>query len=210
MTTFARTRTLALAGLVAPVWFTTMVVIQGALQPSYSHVTMPISALAAWPMGWMQNLTFHVAGVLVVAFVIALHRSVRKTDRGRAGIGLLLIGGAALAMNGAFPWEIVDGVATEPVAHAASAIATFLATALGMIVFSRRMSSDEQWRGIARYTCGSGILLLVLFLALGLFAIDDGAPLHSWVGLIQRVLVAVWFAWMITVALQIATRGHPR
>jgi hypothetical protein len=42
MTTPSRTRTLALAGLVAPVWFTAMVAIQGELYPCYSLV---ISAL---------------------------------------------------------------------------------------------------------------------------------------------------------------------
>jgi hypothetical protein len=199
MTTLSRTRTLALAGLVAPVWFTAMVVIQGELHPRYSHVTMPISALAAWPMGWMQNLTFYV----VIAFVIALHRSVRQAHRGRAGHVLLLIAGAALAMNAVFPWEIVDGVPAELTTRAASAITTFLATALGMIVFSRGMTTDVQWRGLARYTRWSRILVLVLFLVLGFFAIEDSAPLHRWIGLIQRVLVAVCFVWMIVVALRI-------
>ena len=74
MTTLFRTRPLALAGLVAPVWFTAVVVIQSELYPRYSHVTNAISALAAGPRGWMQNLTFYVAGVLVIVCVIALHR----------------------------------------------------------------------------------------------------------------------------------------
>jgi hypothetical membrane protein len=145
----------------APAWFTAMVAIQGELHPRYSHVTMPISALAAWPMGWMQNLTFAVAGVLVIAFVTALHRSVRQARRGDAGHVLLLTGGAALAMNAAFPWRLLDGVPAEPTAHAASAITTFLATALGMMLFSRRMTTDERWRGLAGYTCWSGALVLV-------------------------------------------------
>jgi hypothetical protein len=35
--------------------------------------------------------------------------------------------------------------------------------------------------------------VLLLFVAVGFFAIDDGAPLHAWAGLLQRVLCAVWF-----------------
>lgn len=205
----SRTGTLALAGVVAPVWFTAMVVIQGELQPRYSHVMMPISALAAWPTGWMQNLTFVVAGVLFMVFATALHRTVRQAHRGRAGHVLLQIGGAALAMNGAFPWAIVDGVPAEPPAHTASAIATFLATALGMIVFSRRMNIDDDWRSLAPYTRWSGILVLILFLVLGLFAIEDTAPLHDWTGLVQRVLLAVWFAWTIVVAFRITAGATP-
>ena len=185
-----------------------MVAIQGELYPRYSHVAMPISALAAGPRGWMQNLTFAVAGVLVIALVAALHRSVRQAHRGDAGHVLLVIGGAALAMNAAFPWRMVDGVAAEPTTHAASAITTFLATALGMMVVSRRMTTDERWRDLAGYTRWSGALVLVLFFVLGFFAIEDSAPLHRWTGLIQRVLVAVWFGWMIVVALRIRAGGR--
>jgi hypothetical protein len=121
---------------------------------------------------------------------------------------LLLIGGAALAMNAVFPWEIVDGVPAEPRTHAATAITTFMSTALGMIAFSRRMTTDERWHGLARYTGWSGILVLILFLVLGLFAIEDTAPLHRWTGLIQRCLVAVWFVWMVAVTLRITAGGR--
>jgi polar amino acid transport system substrate-binding protein len=51
----------------------------------------------------------------------------------------------------------------------------------------------------------SGIAVLLLFVMVGFFAIDDGTPLHRWAGLIQRILCAVWFAWMIVVALRLRT-----
>jgi hypothetical protein len=37
----------------------------------------------------------------------------------------------------------------------------------------------------------------------GFFAIDEGAPLHPWAGLIQRILCAVWFAWLIVLAVRL-------
>ena len=43
---------------------TTLVVVQGVLLPDYSHVRMSISALAAWPTGWIQTLNFYVSGAL--------------------------------------------------------------------------------------------------------------------------------------------------
>ena len=57
--TTARSSTLALAGIIGPIWFTTFVVLQGLLLPDYSHVRLPISALAAWPTGWIQNINFY-------------------------------------------------------------------------------------------------------------------------------------------------------
>jgi hypothetical protein len=47
----------------------------------------------------------------------------------------------------------------------------------------------------------------MLLLVLGLFAIEDTAPLHRWVGLIQRGLVAVWFVWMIVMTREIMDGG---
>ena len=38
---------LAFAGIVGPVLFTLLVIVQGLLQPDYSHIAMPISALAS-------------------------------------------------------------------------------------------------------------------------------------------------------------------
>lgn len=46
----------AMAGIAAPIVFTVIVFLQGLLQPDYSHVALPISALSTWPSGWLQNL----------------------------------------------------------------------------------------------------------------------------------------------------------
>ena len=124
LTTSSRTRSLALAGIAVPIWFTTLVGLQGVLNPDYSHVKLPISALAAWPSGWIQNLNFYISGVLMMLFITGLNAAVRSTSRGRAGVPLLLIGGAALVTTGMFPWKMIDGILIEPPAHAATAITT--------------------------------------------------------------------------------------
>ena len=49
----------------------------------------------------------------------------------------------------------------------------------------------------------TGIVVLLLFVAVGFFAIDDGAPLHAWAGLLQRVLCAVWFTCLIVLSLRL-------
>lgn len=196
-------RALALAGIIGPIWFTVSVVVQGLLQPDYSHMTLPISALAAWPAGWMQNLTFYVTGSLTAAFALAIDSAVEPTRRGQTGVPWLLIGSVGLIGAGVFPWVRVDGVLIEPWPHVVSAVMTFVATGIGLIVLSRRLSGDGHWRGLAAYTRDSGIVMLVLFILVGFFAIAPGTPLHPWAGLIQRILCAVWFAWMITLAVKI-------
>jgi hypothetical membrane protein len=197
------TRTLALAGMIAPVLFVTLVIVQGALAPDYSHVAMPISALTAWPTGWIQKLNFYVFGSSMAAFAVGLHRNVQPTRGGAAGFALLAIGGAGIVAAGVFPWKMVDGVPTETPLHVAAAIPSFAATAAGLVVFSRRLKVDPRWRDLAAYTLSSGIVMLLLFVTLGWFAIEDDAPLHPWAGLLQRVICAVWFTCTIVLAVRL-------
>jgi hypothetical membrane protein len=194
------TKLLAVAGVLGPLLFGALVVAQGMLQPDYSHVAMPISALAAWPSGWMQNLNFFVAGTLLLAFTVGLHAAVRPTRFGMAGVGLLLAGGAGLFLAGLFPWINVDGVPTETPQHALAAVLTFACTSTGLIVLSRRLAADPHWRDLSAYVLATGIVMLLLFIVVGFFAIEAGAPFHAWTGSLQRVLVAVWFACLLVMA----------
>ena len=194
---------LALAGIIVPIWFTTLVVLQGLLLPDYSHVRLPISALAAWPTGWIQNINFYVTGALGAAFAVALHGGVQPTRRGRAGVPLLVVGAVGVVLAGIFPWKMVDGVPTETAPHVIGAVMTFAFTGLGFVVFSRRMSADPRWRDLGTYTMLTGSAILALFVAVGFIAIDEGAPLHAWAGLLQRVLCAVWFSCLIVLAVRL-------
>ena len=196
-------RTFALAGIIAPPLFTTLVIVQGFLQPDYSHVRMPISALAAWPLGWIQILNFCISAALTIVFAVGLHAGVQPTTRGVVGSALLALSGVGLLLAGVFPWKMVNGVPTETPAHAVGAITTFAAAGLGLVVFSRRMHADPRWHDLSAYTMATGIAVLLLFITVGFFAVDDGTPLHPWAGLIQRVLCAVWFTCLIALALRL-------
>ena len=97
---------------------------------------------------------------------------------------------------------MINGVPTETPGHVAAAVTTFFASALGWVTLSRRMKDDDRWRDLSTYTMVTGIAILLLFVAVGFFAIEDGAPLHPWAGLLQRVLCAVWFTCLIVLAVR--------
>jgi hypothetical membrane protein len=191
---------LTIAGLIAPVPFIALVILQGILQPSYSHVAHPISALAAFPLGWLQNINFYIAGTLMIAYAIGLHSNVRPARRGAIGPALIALSGLGLILCGVFPWRQENGAFIEPASHVVGAVMTFLGTSLGHIVISRRMRRDAEWNGIAVYVLASGTMMLLLFFAV-VYALEPGSPLEPWAGAVQRVLVAVWFACMIVIAL---------
>jgi hypothetical protein len=200
------TRSLAYAAIAAPVVFTALVIVQGVLQPDYSHVRLPISALAAWPLGWIQEAAFLILGVSMMALALGLHRGIRpaKTaSQGGAGAALLAMGGVGILISAAFPWTMIDGIPTEPPPHVVGAITAFASTGLGLVRLSRRLSGDPRWRDLALYTKAIGLAVLLLFVALGFFAIESGTPLHPWAGLLQRVLCLVWFPCVIVLALRL-------
>jgi hypothetical membrane protein len=174
-----------LAGIVGPVCFAVFVVIQGVLQPDYNHVRMPISALTAYDTGWIQILNFYMMGALTATFALSLHAVVGPARRGVAGVALLMLSGVGIILAGVFPWIMVNGVPTETPAHVVGAVTAFASTGLGFIVFSRRLAADPEWRQFAGYTLATGIVVLVLFVLLGGFAVADGTPLHAWAGLLQ-------------------------
>jgi hypothetical membrane protein len=175
------------------------VIAQGILQPDYSHIAMPISALAAWPAGWMQNLNFFLLGTLNAAFTIGLHNAIRATRLGVIGIFLLLVSCLGILLAGLFPWINLNGVPTAP-QHVVGAVLTFSCAGTGLLVLSRRMGADPGWHSLSAYVLGTGIVMVILFIVVGFFAVDAGTPLHRWAGLLQRVLVAVWVACQLVTA----------
>jgi hypothetical membrane protein len=200
------------AGIIGPIWFITLVIVQGILQPDYSHIAMPISALTAWPAGWIQKLNFLVFGTLMAAFTIGVHNAMRPTRFGVLGIALLLASSAGIVLAGLFPWINVSGVPTETPSHVVGAVLAFLCSSTGLIILSRRMAADPQWRSLSSYVLVTGIVMLMLFIAVGGFAVREGTPLHAWAGLMQRVLVAVWIACTIVMArrgLRLARESRP-
>ncbi|MFL5617280.1 MAG: DUF998 domain-containing protein [Gemmatimonadaceae bacterium] len=200
----------ALAGILGPLCFTVLVIVEGMLSPDYSHVRLPISALAAYPTGWLQRLNFYQLGALMAFFTIGLHRAVGRTHYGGAGIGLLLLNAAGLFVAGTFSWIMVDGVPTETAPHVAGAVMAFAGAGLGLMALAPRLRTDPRWRALATYTLATGATILALFVLMATLAIPDSAPLHRWVGLIQRIVVALWFACTIALATQMWRFGAAR
>jgi hypothetical membrane protein len=195
---------LAAAGIVGPILFTVVVVIQGLLRPGYSPVADPISALATGQNGWVQNLNFIVLGLLMLAYAVGLHLGMRPARAGMVGPALLALAGAGAVLSGVVPLRAVAGGGTyEPAGHTVAVFVAFLGAGIGLIALSRRMTSDPRWRSLATYTLASGIAIVGLFLAIGGLASTPNAPLYRWFGVTQRVLLAVWYPCLIVLALRL-------
>lgn len=84
---------LAAAGIVGPVVFAVVAVVQGLLRPGYSFVAHPVVALVAGPTGWVQDINFVVLGAAMIAYAIGLHLGVHPTRWAVAGPTLFALSG---------------------------------------------------------------------------------------------------------------------
>ena len=192
------------AGIVGPVIFAVVALVHSLLRQDHSLVAHPISALAAGPSGWVQNVNFLLFGLLMIAYAIGLHLGVRPSRWGVVGVAFLVLSGVGLMWGGVFPATDAMGAFDEGrLLHIPGFIMTFFGGGLGLIVVSRRMVRDPRWKSLATYALATGIAMLVLILASGSLVRPPGAPLHAWLGLFQWVLLAVWLPCTIILALRL-------
>ena len=195
---------LAAAGIAGPVMFAGVALVQSLLQAEHSLVADPISALAAGPSGWVQDVNFLVFGSLMIAYAIGLHLGVRPTRWGVVGLAFLVLSGVGLVWAGLFPSADATGARWDDrVLHIVAFPMTFLGTRVGLIVMSRRMAGDPRWRSVATYALATGIAVLLLLLVGAGLVRPPGAPLHLWWGLFQWVLLAVWLPCTVVLALRL-------
>src|SRR5438094_6995071 len=77
------------AGVVGPLLFIAVFLIEGATRPGYNPWRMYVSQLGTGPGGWVQVVNFLVCGALVLAFAIGVRMAIAGT-RGSVGAPLLL------------------------------------------------------------------------------------------------------------------------
>jgi hypothetical protein len=178
----------AWAGIIGPVLFTAAFLVQEAFRRGeYDPLAEPVTALEAGPCGWIQQLNFVMLSLLTIAFAIGLHRGLRRSWAGIAGPALLFVSGIAPLWAAAFSPDAYD----HPGVRLVGGFTFFLTSAIGLVVVSRRVAHDPRWRNIAAYTLVAGIVASVGFVLGAALVVRDGAPLHEWWGLYQRLLLLV-------------------
>lgn len=180
----------AWAGIIGPILFTAMFLVQDAFRSDANPIAEPVSALEAGPTGWVQQVSFAVFGLLTMVFAVGLHRGLRRTRAGIAGPALLFVSGIAMELAAIFPLQRdAVGEIFDPGGHTVAGMMFFSTSAVWLILVSRRLARDPRWRSLAGYTLAAGLVGVASFFAMGALVIPDSAPLHSWAGLAQRAVV---------------------
>jgi hypothetical protein len=202
----ARPRTrglLAAAALAGPVFYLSSTV-QALARPGFDIRLHPLSQLATGEAGWVQQVTFVLAGLGATALAVAHRRVVTEGAGSRIAPILLSVFGAGFVIAGLFTMDPQNGFPTgapagvvemswHSIVHTAAAAASFLALAGACIaLLVRSIRRRRVWASVA-----NGLVALVLLLPM--------SPTESSVQIAVTGLVA--FSWVTASAVDLRRRA---
>lgn len=205
-----------LAGIVGPVLFVIVFLIEGATRPGYSAWRNFVSQLSQSNQGWEQISNFFMCGLLCLWFALGLRRILTTGKGSLAGPVALGIFGLSLVVAGIFVTDPALGYPAgagagyhsffhgsfESKAHGFAGLICFTSLAVACFVLARRFAGDPRWRGWTTYSTITGVVVALSFIVSNVTGVLDergiwvGAP----TGLLQRIGIIVGWAWIALLA----------
>jgi hypothetical protein len=182
---------MATATLTALALFPVLVLLLHLIQRgSYDPASQAVSELALGRDGWLMAIAFCSAGLGMLGFAVLL-----RTILGRT---IVLPGLAVLAAGSTFGSAFVhaDGETqstTHGQIHQILGLMSFVVIVGVMFACAVRFRRVPAWRAFAWPTLAWGIAAVAAFMLVGVL------PGHLF-GVAQRIFLAVWLSWPITVA----------
>jgi hypothetical protein len=190
---------LALSGMAGPVILAVTDFTAAFTNPDYSLVKNSISSLALTQLGWLQTIGFLAIGLLVEIFVAGLLFNIRNARGFHLGIGALVFFGFGLLLVGSFHTDPSGSTRTiEGTIHWSAALAVFWLFPAAVLLMATAIKRDPAWRNLYIYTVVTGVLAVMLVVAL-MFLKDA----IGWFGLYERILVINMIIWVEVAAVKL-------
>ena len=201
------------AGVVGPLLFIVVFLIEGLTRPGYSAWRHYVSQLSTGPGGWVQVANFLVCGTLVMVYAIGLRLATRSIAapilQGLFGITLLVAGVFSTDPALGYPPGAPIMHTTSGMIHGFAGLGAFSllpATTFVMAAWFRRHHSG-RWLW---YSIGVGVVMIVTFIASTTFSAMDAAGTlpNAPTGFFQRIAIIAGWTWMAMVALHFIRSGR--
>jgi Protein of unknown function (DUF998) len=185
---------LAIGGIV---YFVVAVVVLHFLRPEYNPVNHAVSNYAVGPYGYLMTAAFYVQALSVFALALGISRSIAFTNRLGVAVQLLCLAGLGMVVMGIFPG---DAHALHPpatltgVIHWAAAGISFLSIMIAAFLLSRSFRNDEHWQAFERPCFRLALAMVGALVLYGFLA------LVGWIGIGQRIFIAVCLLWLLVLA----------
>lgn len=202
-------RILLACGVIAPLFFIFVFLIEGATRSNYDPLRQPVSSLSIGSLGWMQNANFIITGLLLLAFAIGLRLVLHPGSGSFWGPVLLGLVGIGLTGAGFFNTDPLNGyppgtplVPTVNTFHGTLhnlfSLPVFVCLPIACFMFARIFFKLGE-PGWAVYSIFAGLAMLVTFVLAGMgFQQDPGFT--DFAGLYQRISIIVGFTWITLLA----------
>ena len=215
------TRLLLAGGVVGPLLFIVVFLIEGATRPGYSAWRHFVSSLGLGPGGWVQIANFLVCGALCVGFAVGLRRVLRTGKGSTWGPILLGVFGLSLIVAGIFvtdpslgypPGAPSNTQTLHGTIHGINAPIAFGSVTAAIFVLARRFATDPAWHRWVRYSLVTGILCVSCFIASLVVAQLDinGVLPNAPAGLLERIVIILGWGWIALLAARLLRGARPR
>ena len=198
----------AAAGVLAAPFYLSLIIVLGALEPGFSHLSSPMSMLGGVPdgRGLAFNLGVTATGVLLIAFTVGLQRQLPSRRSVKVGTALLMIGGLGLIGAGMFPCnQNCQNILIEPDTigrlHIMVSLCAGIGTGLALFFIWAGMRCSVTWKNWATLTLWVAILANLPGITFWI-TIATGLRLQTIEGLIQRAGFVIVLIWMFLVAVR--------
>ena len=193
-------RAFAICGIISPLLYLIMVIVGGALIPGYSHITETVSELlvAGAPNRSLLATLMISSSVLGILFPIGLHRGINEGKGSKVGPAFLIIASVLGIFTTYFPQDPGGPPVTfAGTVHVVLLIPMVILSLGAFIAFWRRLKSDSLWSGYDKYS------LITFIVAIPLGVISAVSLDSPYVGLLERISVAVILQWGFVMAVKL-------
>jgi hypothetical membrane protein len=193
-------RAFSICGIISPLLYLIMVIIGGALILGYSHITETVSELlvAGAPNRSLLATLMISSSVLGILFPIGLHRGINEGRGSKVGPAFLIIASVLGIFTTYFPQDPGGPPVTfAGTVHVVLVIPMVILSLGAFIAFWRRLKSDSLWSGYDRYS------LITFIVAIPLGVISAVSLDSPYVGLLERISVAVILQWGFFMAIKL-------
>jgi hypothetical membrane protein len=188
-----------LLGAFAPMTMIIIVIVVGQITPDYNPISDTISQMGTpnSPYSLVLNSGFVIYGVLMGVAAYGFHRRLRYTAMGNTLVILLSIHAIGTILLTIFPdsLEFTGKHFTDDILHNTASAISYPALLIGILVFTRIARQEKALRVIAII----GLAVVISNLPLPFMAMFG--PFKPISGLIQRLLMASSFLWLVLTSL---------
>ena len=190
----------SLVGMLIPICYISLIIILGALEPGYNHMTMMVSILGG--VGGIRGIIFNIGvgttGVLIILFAIGLNRAVNQGKAGLKGVFLFILGGLGLIGVAIIHCNrnctIVLNLDPIRALHGIFAFIAGISLTFAPLQFYFHFKQDPQWEKLAAFTLTMVILSTIFTILFWIMFVTNTLP--NILGLIQRLEFLFLLIWI--------------